>query len=109
MKQYELRWVNLAQPAGRRPALLLSRSAAYEYLHHIVIAEVTSRVRGIPQEVRLGRPEGLSRSSVANLDRIRLVPRDSIGDRIGTIGPGRQIEVKRALGYALDWVELKQI
>jgi hypothetical protein len=47
------------------------------------LAEVTTTVRGIPQEIALGRREGL------------------------TLAEERHREVKRALGYALDWTELK--
>ena len=107
MKQYEIRWVDLPVPIGKRPVLLLTRSPAYEYLAKVVVAEVTTTVRGIPQEVPLGRREGLGRPSVANLDNVHVVAKPRLGDLIGTLGIGRHREVKRALGYALDWPELK--
>jgi mRNA interferase MazF len=89
--------------------LLLSRTPAYEYLHRVLIAEITTRVRGIPQEVSFGRREGLPRSCVANLDTMRAIERSLIGDRLGALAPSRHREVKRALGYALDWAELKTL
>jgi mRNA interferase MazF len=107
LRQYELRWAHLPEPIGRRPVLLLTRSAAYAYLNKVVVAEVTSTIRGIPQEVALGRRDGVVRPSVANLDNVHVVPKDVLGDRIGALAPGRDREVKRALGYALDWPELK--
>lgn len=109
MRQYEIRWANLPEPIGRRPVLLLSRTPAYEYLAKVIVVEVTSTVRGIPQEVPLGRSEGLPRASVANFDNVHVVPKAILGDRLGTLAPGRQREAKRALGYALDWSELKAI
>lgn len=109
MRQFELRWANLPQPAGRRPVLLLSRTPAYEYLNKILVVEITTRVRGIPQEVPFGRREGLPRACVANLDALRLIDRSLIGDRLGALAATRQREVKRALGYALDWAELKTL
>jgi hypothetical protein len=33
MRQYEVWWASLPQPAGRRPVLLLSRNGAYGYLN----------------------------------------------------------------------------
>lgn len=87
--------------------LLLSRTPAYAYLDKAMVAEVTSTVRGIPQEVALGRPEGLAPVSVANLDNVHVVPTARIGALIGTLAHGREREVKRALGYALGWPELK--
>ena len=107
MRQFEVRWANLPQPAGRRPILLLSRTPAYEYLSRILVAEITTRVRGIPQEVPLGKREGLPRACVANLDALRTIERSVVGDRLGVLSPSRHREVKRAMGHALDWSELK--
>lgn len=107
MKQYEIRWAKLPEPIGRRPVLLLTRTSAYQYLAKVVVAEVTTTVRGIPQEVSLGRREGLERASVANLDNVHVVPQARLGDVIGALDGDRHREIKRALGYVLDWPELK--
>ncbi len=107
MRQYEIRWANLPPPIGRRPVVLLSRTPAYQYLAKVIVAEVTSTVRGIPQEILLGPREGLSRNSVANLDNVHVIPTASLGELIGAVPEARHREVKRALGYALDWPELK--
>ena len=108
MRQYELWWANLPRPTGHRPVLLLSRTSAYEHLTGVLVVEITSTIRSIPVEVTLGRSEGLRHSSVASLDNIRAIPKRLLERRIGTLHPLRILEVKRALGYALDWPELKQ-
>jgi mRNA-degrading endonuclease toxin of MazEF toxin-antitoxin module len=46
MKQYELWWASLPRRAGRRPVLLPSRGAAYEYLNKVLAVEITSTVSG---------------------------------------------------------------
>jgi len=107
MRQYEIWWATLSRPVGRRPVLLLSRDSAYSVLNKVIVAEVTSTVREIPVEVRLGPREGLSRRSVANLDNVHVVARSDLAGRIGVLSAARVGEVKRALGYALDWAELK--
>ncbi len=107
MRQYELRWANLPAPVGRRPVLLLTRTAAYAYLNKVIVGEVTSTVRNIPQEVVVGRREGLRHSSVVNLDNLHVVPTTCLGARIGVVAASREREVKRALGHALGWAELK--
>jgi mRNA interferase MazF len=107
VRQYEIRWANLTAPIGRRPVLLLTRSSAYPYLNKVIVAEVTSTIRGIPQELSLCRREGLPRASVVNLENVHVVPQAVLGDRIGALAASREREVKRALGYALDWAELK--
>jgi mRNA-degrading endonuclease toxin of MazEF toxin-antitoxin module len=106
VKQYELWWANLPQPAGRRPVLLLSRDAAYRYLNKFVAVEITSTIRHIAMEVPLGKAEGLSNPCVANCDNIRTVPRSALVKRIGQLGPARREEAKRALGHSLGWDEL---
>jgi len=107
MKQYEIRWANLPAPVGRRPVLLLSRTPAYAYLNRVIVGEVTSTIRGIPEEVSLGRREGLTEPSVVNLDNVHVIAKARLGDRLGTLAPERERDVKRALGYALGWPELK--
>ena len=107
MRQYEIRWANLPAPVGRRPVLLLSRTPAYAYLNRVIVGEVTSTIRGIPEEVSLGRREGLTEPSVVNLDNVHVIAKARLGDRLGTLAPERERDVKRALGYALGWPELK--
>lgn len=109
MKQYEIRWANLPPPIGRRPVLLLTRTAGYAYLNKVIVAEVTTTVRDIAQEVRLGLAEGLARDSVANLDNVHVIPKAIIGTRVGGLALNREREVKRALGYALGWAELQSL
>lgn len=106
MRQFEIWWATLPGPAGRRPVLLLSRNDAYQYLSKFLVAEITTTVRTIPVEVRLGRREGLPSPCVANLDNIRTVARQWLNSRAGALVPLRHREVKRALGYALGWDEL---
>ena len=109
MRQYEIRWANLPAPIGRRPVVLLTRTPAFAYLNKVIVAEITSTIRGIAQEVPLGADEGVSRRSVANLDNIHVIPKSALGERLGRIAAAREREVKRALGYALDWPELKTV
>ena len=109
VRQFEIRWANLPAPIGRRPVLLLTRTSAYEYLNKVIIAEITSTVREIPEEVAVGKREGLEHPSVINLDNVHVVPKALLGERLGSLPPGRHREVKRALGYAFDWPELKVV
>jgi len=107
VKQYEIRWARMPEPVGLRPVLLLSRSPSYAYLASVLAAEVTTRVRGIAQEVPLAsRADGVPKACVIKLDNIHLVATGSLGTLIATLRPARVVEVKRALGHALSWPEL---
>jgi mRNA interferase MazF len=56
--------------------LLLSRNVACEHLSKFIVAEITTTIRAIPVEVRVGRREGLPSSCVANLDKYS--PEDAV-------------------------------
>ena len=109
MKQFEIWWASLPEPVGRRPVLLLGRTSSIPYLARTLVAEVTTNIRFIPQEVSLGRTEGLPKRCVANLDATRTVPVACLHARIGCISAMRHVEVKRALGHVLHWPELTSL
>jgi mRNA interferase MazF len=109
MRQYEIWWATLPPPVGTRPVLLLSRNGAYEYLSRILAVEITSKIRSIPQEVVLGRREGMPRRSVANFDNLRALAVTSLAEQLGGVTSDRLPEVKRALGHSLGWLELTEV
>ena len=106
MKQYEIWWADLAEPIGRRPVLLLSRDAAFAYLERVIVVEITTTIRGIPQELVLASADGLRRRSVANFDNVHVIAKTELRGKIGRLKRGREREAKRALGNALAWPEL---
>ncbi|MBI2374913.1 MAG: type II toxin-antitoxin system PemK/MazF family toxin [Deltaproteobacteria bacterium] len=106
MKQYEIWWARFPDPVGARPVMLLSRDAAYEYLSKYVVVEITTRIRAIPQEVPLGKREGLPSRCVANFDNLHVMDGQRLKRRMGSLARTREPEVKHALGHALAWPEL---
>jgi len=109
VKQFEIWWATLPLPVGRRPVLLLSRDRAYAYLNKVLVAEITTTIRKIPQEVGVGRAEGLPAPSVVNLDNLHTIAKNQLTKRAGALRANRAIEVKRALGHALGWLELTSL
>lgn len=109
LKQFEVWWADLPEPAGRQPVLLSSRNDAYDYLSKFIVAEITTKIRGIPVEVPLDEREGLPRPCVANCDNLRVIPKVALKDLVGRLPAGRWIEVKRAVGAALGWRELTDL
>jgi len=109
LRQFEIWWAELPKPAGRRPVLLLTRDSAYSYLNKFVVAEITSTIRDIAVEVRLGPAEGLATACVANCDNLRMVAKASLTKRAGALDRARWIDVKRAVGAALGWRELTDL
>jgi mRNA interferase MazF len=56
-----------------RPVIVLTRDPLGRLLHSVVIAPVTSTIRGLSTEVPLGRDDGIRHPSVANLDNVQLL------------------------------------
>ena len=77
-------------------------------MNKAIVAEITTTLRGIPQEVPVGELEGLG-PSVVNFDNVHVVAKRLLSSRVGVLAAAREREVKRALGYALDWAELKAL
>jgi mRNA interferase MazF len=72
----------------------------------VLVAEITTTVRSIPQEVVVGRPEGLPSASVVNLDNLHTIAKSQLTKRAGLLRPGRETEIKRSLGHVLGCPEL---
>ena len=66
-----------------RPIVVLTRDPLGQLLQSVISAPVTSTIRGLSTEVRLGREDGLRVDSVANLDNVQLVARSRLVRRIG--------------------------
>jgi mRNA interferase MazF len=102
MKRGEVWWVDMPAPAGRRPALLLSRDAAYGVRAAITVAPVTRTIRNIPVEVILDRSDGMTARCVVNLDDITTLPKVLIRQRITALSTEKIQQVDQAIRFALD-------
>jgi len=58
MDRGEVWWADLPLPVGRRPVLIVTRSAAVGVRNQVVVAQVTRTAHGLPCEVALttGQP-----------------------------------------------------
>jgi mRNA interferase MazF len=92
-------WVSLPDDK-RRPALILTRNQAIPAMGRVVIAYLTTRIRGIPIEVRLDVDDGLPRECVVNFDNLRTVSCALLSEPITTLSGPRMHEVCRALAIA---------
>lgn len=88
------------RPDKRRPVLVLSRQEVIPLLHTVIVAPITSAIRGLPSEVSVGAGQGLKRESVVNLDHVQTVERARLTTFVGTVDPARMRQVCRALAVA---------
>lgn len=94
----------LADIAGDkvRPVLVMTRGALTRHLHSVIVAPVTSTIRGLPSEIALSDPEGLRLPSVANFDNVQLLSRTRLKRRIGSLSAAKLSEACRALRHAVE-------
>lgn len=101
MKRGEVWWADLGPPAGRRLVLLLSRDEAYSVRALVIVAVLTTRIRGIPSEVPLGPGDDLPRACVANLDTITPIAKASLNERLTSLSAEKLKTVEVAIHFAL--------
>lgn len=97
----EVRLYRFAPPDKQRPVVILTRTPALRFLGSVVVAPVTSTIRGSPTEVVLGPEDGLKKRCAANLDHVMTVPRTKLGAYVATLSEAKLHEVCVALGFAL--------
>ena len=84
-----------------RPVVVLTRRRVASRLTRIVVAPVTTTVRGLATEVALGEAEGLASECVASLDNIQLVPTSCLLRRAGVVAPDRWPEFCTAMAKVM--------
>ncbi len=95
-------WWGEIEGVGRRPFLVMTRTAAIPVLHTVIAAPVTRTVRSIPTEVLLGPDDGMPVECAVSFDNIRIVPKSALVERICALGPLRMDDVCVALREAVD-------
>jgi mRNA interferase MazF len=87
-------------PDKRRPVLVLTRHDAIALLHTVIVAPITSTIRGAPSEVVVGIDEGLKRDSAVNLDHVQTVDQSLLKRCLGSLSAAKMTAVCRALVIA---------
>lgn len=103
MRRGEVRWYKFSQPDKRRPAVILTRDSAIDYLGEVTIAPITRTIRSGPSEVLLSRADGMPEESVVNLHHLQTVSKGKLGSLITTLNEEKMKSVRKALLFALDF------
>lgn len=90
-----------AAPDKKRPVLVLSRQEVIGLLHTVMVAPITSTIRGAPSEVPVGEREGLKHPSAVNLDHVQTVEKARLVGFVGHAGEATMRQVCRALSIAV--------
>ncbi len=80
--------------------MLLSRNEAYGVRSLVIIAPVTTHIRGIASEVLLDTKDGMPHKCVINLDTVTTISKAKLQSRITTLNPAKLKEAEAALCFA---------
>jgi mRNA interferase MazF len=81
--------------------VVLTRDEAIPLLRRVTVAPITSTIRGLPSEVRVGQAEGLDHDSAVSCDNIVTLPRARLDRRRGALGTDVLRELDAAIVVAL--------
>ncbi|MGI8524328.1 MAG: type II toxin-antitoxin system PemK/MazF family toxin [Mycobacteriales bacterium] len=102
MRRGEVWDVDFPAPAGRRPAVLLTRDVILDRVRNVTVAPVTSTTRGIPTEVQIDQRAGLDHLSAVSCDNVTTVPKRLCVRRRGSVDPATERKIAVTVGLALD-------
>jgi mRNA interferase MazF len=91
----------LASLDKMRPIVVLTRDPMGGLLNAVIVAPVTSTVRGLFTEVPVGPGDGVRRESVVNLDNVQLVARARLIRRVGRARPATMAAICDAVSVAV--------
>ncbi len=100
MKRGEIWLYRFKPPNKRRPVVVLTRPEVIDFLHTVMVAPITSTIRGAPSEVAVGIDEGLKRDSAVNLDHVQTVDKNRLQRFVGSLDASKMRQVCRALAIA---------
>ncbi len=97
-----MRPIHIVTLDKKRPALVLTREIVRPHLSRVTIAPITSRIRGLSTEVRVGPVNGLQHESVISCDNVLTVEKIHLGPIIGHLLPSQEKALAEALIAAFD-------
>ena len=97
-----MREICLVRLDKTRPALVLTRDAARGAMTKVTVAPVTSTIKGLSSEVRVGPGNGLDHDCVVSLDNVLTIPVASLGRTVGYLNATQEAQLARAVVLAYD-------
>lgn len=85
-----------------RPALILTRDAARGAMTKVTVAPITTSIKGLSSEVRVGPENGLDHDCVISLDNVLTVPVGALGRTVGYLSVEQEAQLARAVVLAYD-------
>ena len=100
LKRGDIYFHRFGAPDKRRPVVILSRQEAIDVLNEVMVAPITTTVRGLMSEVVLDVEQGMKNRCAVNLDHVQTVRKSDIKRHITTLTPAFMADICRALSVA---------
>lgn len=97
----DVRLYEFAPSDKKRPVVVLTRNSAIQYLSTVIVAPVTSTIRGVPSEVVLSEQDGLKTDCAVNLHNAVTVSQNRLGRRVAQLNSARMKQICAALRFSL--------
>jgi len=101
-KSGEVWFADLGMAEKSRPVLLLAYPDRTDARALLIVAPLTSQIRGMRGEVDLGKPRWLPKHSAVNIQGLARFDRHRLSRRLGALSPAEMDEVRVALRDLLD-------
>lgn len=97
-----MREICLVRLDKTRPALVLTRETARGAMTKVTVAPITTTLKGLSSEVRVGPANGLDAECAVALDNVVTVPVELLGRTVGHLSSTQEAELARAVVMAYD-------
>ena len=102
-KPGEVWFADFGMAAKNRPVLVLFVPREDDARALLIVAPLTSQIRGMRGEVDLGKPRWLPKHSAVNVQGLASFDKNTLSRRLGTLAASEMARVKTALRDLLDF------
>jgi mRNA-degrading endonuclease toxin of MazEF toxin-antitoxin module len=94
--------VDFGTTAKQRPVVVLAFPQPQDARALVIVAPLTSQIRGLRGEVDIGKPKWLSKHSAVNVQGLAAIDQNSLERKLGRLPPAQLEAVKGALRDLLN-------
>jgi len=102
MKRGDIWEADLGARAGKRPVVILTRSAVIPHLNKVTVAEITTQGKGYPTEVDIDQQANLARHSFVQLDNVQTIAKTRLEKYIDTLDEATMKVIGQKVVLALN-------
>jgi mRNA interferase MazF len=102
MRRGEVWEADIGGRVGKRPVLILTRSAVLPHLSKVVVAEITTQGKGYPTQISIGQHANLRKSSYVSAEALHTLPKERLVRFLGNLPDSLMNKVNDAIIFALE-------